>query len=252
MLQAFIDDSRSTVGSVLVLAGYVATADAWSQFSDDWQELLPFVRPSSAFKMSELATRWGPTDERIEWFYRRIEKHVLAEFSYILPLNDFDAAVAAFPVKFEPPINPYHRAFSGVLENVAQRLDHLRLTKPIEVFFDEQGESNRIMDHWSWVYPRMPEATRSILAGRPNFVSDEDYLPLQAADFLAWWRRRNWEARGDPYWVYPWEANRHIPGLEAIDERKLILNDFWGLLDLSARVGCRMLPTISISATRLV
>ena len=40
VLQAFIDDSYKSDG-VYVLAGFVATAEAWANFARDWEELLP-------------------------------------------------------------------------------------------------------------------------------------------------------------------------------------------------------------------
>ena len=77
MLQAYIDDS-GVGGPLLVLAGYIATAPAWAEFSRDWQELLD-MRPRWPYaKMSEIAqsqdaARW----ERAQALYRVIERHVL-------------------------------------------------------------------------------------------------------------------------------------------------------------------------------
>jgi hypothetical protein len=41
-LQAVIDDS-SDPAEAYVLAGYIASAEAWAEFSREWEELLPLV-----------------------------------------------------------------------------------------------------------------------------------------------------------------------------------------------------------------
>ena len=57
-LQAVIDDSYDPDG-VFVLAGYIASGEAWSEFSREWEELLPLVPPNRSgvrrFKMAQMA-----------------------------------------------------------------------------------------------------------------------------------------------------------------------------------------------------
>ena len=85
MFNAFIDDSRSEDGRFFVLAGFIATAEKWATFSDQWQELLDMHPRLARFKMNEM----GRTPERLEraqWFYRVIEEHVQSAISASLGL----------------------------------------------------------------------------------------------------------------------------------------------------------------------
>ena len=57
VLQAFIDDSYDD--DVFVLAGYIASEEAWANFAKDWEDLLQWGTLKSDgqrhFKMSEMA-----------------------------------------------------------------------------------------------------------------------------------------------------------------------------------------------------
>src|SRR4051812_17038159 len=107
VLFAFVDDSvddyRTESDPLFVLAGFVAPEESWELFSDEWQERLPLVHPSNAFKMSELATRWGENDERVMFFYRVIEKHVTGAFSCVARVKDIEGAFAKFPLRLNVP-----------------------------------------------------------------------------------------------------------------------------------------------------
>jgi hypothetical protein len=58
MFTAYIDDSHTTQ-SAFVLAGYVATAENWTLFSDEWQAILDMQPALSRFKMSAAHGRWS-------------------------------------------------------------------------------------------------------------------------------------------------------------------------------------------------
>jgi hypothetical protein len=82
ILQAVIDDSYDPDG-VYVLAGYIASAEAWAEFSREWEELLPLVPMNRSevrrFKMAEMAT----SEDRmvhVPAFYRVIEDICLRQF----------------------------------------------------------------------------------------------------------------------------------------------------------------------------
>jgi hypothetical protein len=44
--QSFIDDSDAGAGGPFVLAGFVASADAWASFSDEWAAALKAAKPT--------------------------------------------------------------------------------------------------------------------------------------------------------------------------------------------------------------
>jgi hypothetical protein len=58
VLRAYIDDSH-TVQTAFVLAGYIATAENWAAFSDDWQEVLDMPPRLERFKMADAHGTWS-------------------------------------------------------------------------------------------------------------------------------------------------------------------------------------------------
>ena len=40
-MQAFVDESYDDDSGVFVMAGCISTAEAWVQFSKEWEEMLP-------------------------------------------------------------------------------------------------------------------------------------------------------------------------------------------------------------------
>jgi hypothetical protein len=82
--QAFVDGSATPNGD-FVLAGHIATAEAWAHFAKEWEELLPFGTLAKNgkyhFKMSEMARSEGGI-ERTGPFYRLIEKYAVVSIAY--------------------------------------------------------------------------------------------------------------------------------------------------------------------------
>jgi hypothetical protein len=83
VLQAYIDDSYGESG-VHVLAGYIASAEAWSRFVREWEKLLPLCNRKSSgpfrFKMSEMAHRL----DEVRLFLDVIRSHVSYSFSIMM------------------------------------------------------------------------------------------------------------------------------------------------------------------------
>jgi hypothetical protein len=228
VLIAYVDDSQEDharkADPIFVLAGYIAPEEQWELFADEWEARLPLVRPSTSFKMSEVAARWGVHDERIMFFYRVIEQYVSGAFSCIVPVRDVQAAFAKFPLRLGSP-GIYSMMFSAVLDwlcNPRAQAD-LGISGKIRFIFDTQMfEDTKIMERWDRLLHYMPESTKALLANMPQFEAEEDFMPLQAADFYAWWARKHWKdhpehriSLGKPYkWLFPWEAKKAIPCFE--------------------------------------
>ena len=66
----------------------------------------------------------------------------------------------------------------------------------------------------------------AVIGSVPYFRDDQKFLPIQAADLIAWWiRKLATENRGgeEPAWV-PWKATRQISGFQFhYDEPRLKL-----------------------------
>jgi hypothetical protein len=263
VLVAFVDDSIDHSGDpdpVFVLGGYVAPEESWERFSDEWEERLPLVAPSKAFKMSELAARWGPDDERIMFFYRVIEQHVAGAFACIAPVKDVDAAFAKFPLKIEHP-GIYALMFQAVIDWLCHprvRTDcKLPLDAKVKFIFDTQMfEDKKIIAGWENQFANMPRHSRQLLDGMPQFESEEEFLPLQAADFYAWWARRHWKDYPDHRvsvnqnyrYPFPWKSHRSVPFFEVSWSEAEVTNALWAIAGVSGRAGAAFWATTSASA----
>jgi hypothetical protein len=209
-MQAFFDDSYDD--AVYVLAGHVATVENWAAFSVEWQKLLkPFgtLRMSDGvyhFKMSEMAAN-PERMARLAPFYRLIEEYVALSVSVWFRPRDLIRAfnrlqVPNRPLAFLPSVRHFHVAFYGLLENLvgaSAEIEEVRslLDLPIDFYFDEQSERKPIIESWRDYVERQGSTFRDFVRGDPKFEKDHEFLPLQAADFWAWWVRE-WHAAGTP------------------------------------------------------
>ncbi|MEL6876672.1 MAG: DUF3800 domain-containing protein [Pseudomonadota bacterium] len=212
--QAYIDDSRDE-GGTFVLAGHVATAEAWENFSREWEEALPMAlldERGHYFKMSEMAS----LDERLERvpvFWRIIEENVLFSLSCKIRIDDFRKAKERIVISHEvgqKPIDtnwgmwalPYTIAFQALLDGFNHNREiideELDPEQPIDFIFDEQlHEKKALLESWdAFIGSRKPEI-RHRYGKTPIFRDDRDILPLQAADLWAWWVRK-WYNEGRP------------------------------------------------------
>jgi hypothetical protein len=207
VLQAFIDDSYDD-GGVFVLAGYVATPDAWAAFSKEWEEMLPFgVRDARGFhfKMSEMAAN-AERMARVPGFFRIIERHALMGLS--CAYNTADLAWARRRMW-----SPRVRIDWGMLENrylfasralldmfhthKAEVTRIIPLEAKVDFIFDQQTEQREIHDAWDRYIAGRPKGLNERYGAIPRFEDDREFLPLQAADFWAWWVRK-WYRDGTP------------------------------------------------------
>ena len=147
MLQAYVDASGTGDPNALVIAGYIATAETWADFSDEWQKQLDEV-PLPRFKMNEMSP------DRMEfaaYFYRVIEKFdVLAAISCVIRTDHLRKIVEEFPWPDIPNIhklrNPYYLGFRAIIENVARFQVRFGLMTPVDFIFDDQSEKGALID----------------------------------------------------------------------------------------------------------
>jgi hypothetical protein len=69
----------------------------------------------------------------------------------------------------------------------------LPLHDPIDFYFDNESSSSEIIGVWERFVATRPENIRHLYGSVPRFEDDEVFLPLQAADFWAWWVRKGAE-----------------------------------------------------------
>lgn len=82
--------------------------------------------------------------------------------------------------------------FDAVIgDNGAQGL--LSPIDKIDIYFDKETAADWSLDQWDVLVEKKPEYVRDYMGRKPQFLDDEEFIPLQAADFLAWWIRRGYE-----------------------------------------------------------
>jgi len=224
-LIAHIDDSGTHGGSVFVLAGFVSTAERWAALADDWAEVLanPVPRPLRYFKMTEAVKcrvefhgfTVAQRDRRLCELYALIEKHVMWSVSVVI-----DWEMYKRENRYRPDFlrkHPYYFAVSALMSDVARNQKLFGLSEKVDFIFDEDVmRSGRILNIWEGFKRGATLDTRDMIGGTPQFKSDMDVLPLQAADMEAWWMRQRWHERltGAPRLEYPWQPEVPIPNME--------------------------------------
>ena len=76
----------------------------------------------------------------------------------------------------------------------------------LAVTFDHQAEENFVTESWHELWKKQ-NGDMAPIECPPIFRSDNECLPLQAADLLAWWGRKAWlrnETFRDTQWLFPW------------------------------------------------
>ncbi|PHR25634.1 MAG: hypothetical protein COA37_02065 [Hoeflea sp.] len=208
-LQAYMDDSYEPHGSgAYVLAGFISTAEKWAAFSREWEKALPrWGRVTDKghyhFKMSEMAAYHM---DRVAGLYRLIEDHVVMGLSCAILQEDLRNArarlhVPGARVEWDYVGNTYMFVFRALMDmfhthrQSKEMASILPLSERVDFFFDEQSERKKIEMAWDDYISERSEDIRSTYGHRPRFEKDHEFLPLQAADFIAWWIRK-WTTAG--------------------------------------------------------
>jgi len=237
MFNAYVDDSGRGDPTALVLAGYIAPADQWLRFNIDWQHLLDMrskhYRHLQYFKMSEMRSSTSEM-ERVPWFYRVIEKHVVAAISCTVKTAELIGAVreVPWPANFENVgalENPYYFAFKAVIDVLAQHQEELGIHEPVAFVFDEEAEKKQCLAAWDRLKFSSGPKVRRLMGSKPLFRDDRETPPLQAADLWAYWVH-DWEingiADGVEHLRFPWKTTRDIPRLDMRFQKQDFLHEF--------------------------
>lgn len=200
-MQAFVDDSGGKGNTRhFVLAGLIGHSEAWAEFSNEWRACLDERPRIRTFKMREAATCNGQfysmtakqRDEKLRKLAQIINRYALITTHSVIDLDAHEKTWA----KLEKPRNePYFWPFHNTIMATCFTLWDAGWREKFEIIFDEQVVSGLRAKVW---YPviraifqeREPEASR-ILPVEPMFKTDDEFLPIQAADLFAWCYRKS-------------------------------------------------------------
>jgi hypothetical protein len=195
MLRAFFDDSNIRQGPVYVLAGWVAPAEKWTPFANDWQAVLDMRPRVSYFKYSEAMNLSGEflgisepsRDEKLKLLVGILEEYGVVGISASVPHKVFAGWFCRAPAPFN---NPYLMLLYGVAGRLLRYARSIDYTDTVDLIFDTQlDQVDKVMDAWSGFVRNAPDELRPLIGDPPIFRDDKKTLPLQAADLHAGWLR---------------------------------------------------------------
>lgn len=218
-VQVCIDDSGSLGdGPVFVMAGWMGEAEEWLEFSEKWSAALNERPRIAVFKMRDAATfnnEFGgmsrtERDLKVQRLARIITEHAFSAVQYAVELDGYADTLKPEDIYYRAP---YHLAFDAVALAVAFELLEREHGERVELIFDENMIFGRRAKKW---YPLLrsvlTDAEREIMPVEPLFKSDDEFLPLQAADMIAWLFRRDWSAHASSFdWLVHEEFAPRVP-----------------------------------------
>lgn len=210
VLQAFIDDSKED-GDALILAGYIAPVEKWLQFSERWAQALTIRPPIKEFKMAQINIYGDEQYERVRYHYRLIEEFIGTGMVISVDIKAVNRISNEFGLPDDQK-NPYYWAWIYMMGALKKHYSGDK-KETIEVIFDEQTESKKIFQAWEIIKDEH-NGNIAPFENDPMFRSSLKFMPLQAADLLAWWARMKRKKYGSVYkqiWPFPWSEGNPSP-----------------------------------------
>jgi hypothetical protein len=205
-----------------VLAGFLSTAERWGAFSDEWKAELDREPTLESFKMQKAMTggdatwramRQNTQAERMDRFRAIIHRHAMLGFACVVHHDAYERLIQE---RFNSSDTVYSFAFVGVIgATMRYHREQKRNDKVSFVFAEQKREFRQARD----VFERIMEADdylRGFVSRTPQEAKDDDVLPLQAADYLAWQIRRIYADRENPAAARPLTV--FPPGQYVIEE----------------------------------
>jgi hypothetical protein len=197
-LQAYFDDSGRDDPPVFVLAGYVARAEQWAAFSDEWSAALAADPAIDYFKMQEAFSASGQfegwsrhaIDGKLLLLANIIPRYVLQGLGVTVLHNEYNEVMRGqfAPQLDRPYLFLYNSAVTSTLSWVRQKYPN----EKVDFIFDEQqAEGDFASGLIRQVIAAVPDEAKKNIGRSPVPGNDRDDLPLQAADMLAWHLRRS-------------------------------------------------------------
>ena len=194
---AYFDESGTHGDSgVFAIAGYVAAQEDWIRFETDWKRALRRAG-ISYFHMVEYENRRGPfaswskekRHEVLGDLLAAIKAHALIGLAGCVVVADFERVFRPALPTGHPYRDPYIFCLQVGMERIAHYFGpHLPRSEKIACVFEEKDKvAHSAARHYEAVKAHNEWGT---LFGSISFGGKVDYIPLQAADVLAYESRK--------------------------------------------------------------
>ena len=135
-------------------------------------------------------------DQKLRAFARIIRKYAIFGIHCVVDLDGFADTIAG---QGKPFSDPYFWPFHIMIMSVCMDLVERSHRETVDIIFDEHSIFGPRAKPWYPVIRALMNAPEevAVMPAEPRFRTDEEALPLQGADMLAWLLRRsftdNWE-----------------------------------------------------------
>ena len=200
---AFFDDSSDSNKTILVVAGWVASAKTWDRFNDDWHKALMKPKKIDYFSHHEAMRSEDQfdgfttkqTERKIKSLIRVVSNYRKEIYGLFggMDLIQYKSLFSGSRVHRKVlraemgNVHHYQWCVNGAVANVLRKeLERGNRTDPVDFVFDQQTKllAACALEFKEYFKLRLPDHVQAI-AGIITEGDDKHVLPLQAADLLA-------------------------------------------------------------------
>jgi hypothetical protein len=194
MLEAYVDDSgKIGQGHTTVLAGYVASAETWADFSRRWAAVLAeppaleYLHTTDAMALKKQFRGWTE-DARDAKLAKLIDvinnTDILYGAAAIINNQDFQRVATGHPDRRIS--DPFLFLFAQVLRGLLLAHRDLGPKDNLEFVFEDMSEAgHHLSDIFEDLMYTAPGSVQALgITNKPVFKGKKDGMPLQAADLV--------------------------------------------------------------------
>jgi hypothetical protein len=190
-LYAYMDESGThATAPFLTVAAYIATPADWQEWAPEWQ-FMNF--PIKVFHSTDCNARQGEFDG---WSREIRDQHVRGLLSVIanrpiagcvigLDMVAFDSAMKNHPELRRMFSTPYIACFQWVIQTIMDFANRMSGGRGASVSFFHENNDYEMQAHKAFKWLKEGEDPKKVL-GSLTFNSKQAFVPLQAADILAY------------------------------------------------------------------
>ena len=220
MLQGFGDDTGKGNEPAFALGGFVAPVEQWIEFNNAWDAKLKEEPSIRFFKARDAAACRGEfggfdaaqRDKKVSGLISLINAHAQFFVSTAIVREDWSKVFRGKMAKTMD--SPFFFAYVRLM---TISLQHMRrfgaAADKVEWIFDVEAETiyREVLNWWLAQKEEPPRYLRKRMGNHPIMRNDEEVMPLQAADLIAWVAGKHASPPPSPI-AQDWVKQLTVPG----------------------------------------